>query len=511
MNSCKEVFQSLVDKGEIKGQFEDDKWMAYSGIKYFGLCFEIDDYLYSSHIGKVFGIPKDTMINMLKCYVIYCNGVYIYQTIEKNKLNVLREFVQHYGDRKYQISEENLIALTDFLAFINTPMKQIDKITKGVKITKSESSPQRKLSPVINYLAIENEINKMYATSIEDEDFIKWFPIYFWVNITFVLPLRATEMLVTPLNCIERKGDSVYLSIRRTKLKKGRRTVYYDVEKDYSVFSYKVPDTPVISKIEKYIGLTAKQDRRFLFAYSKSMVNKMLSLQAFNALLAGFMNTHIIGNRRYDFVRYASGIKEFEIVSAGDSRPIALTNLMFQDAGEDICRQLADHESVQTTFGYYTNITETIRNSSIIQLQNRMESQEQDLYDELMKSATLAVDLNRSVCTAEKREKDNENFDDCIRHKHVGNCIGCKYYIPTKKEMDEYMDPLMQMTEEHAKMTVDYLNGVLSIKNNGEKTLEEMLLQVQTDVSRYKVGCDIRTKEVAKEWLKHKNSPKIYY
>lgn len=103
------------------------------------------------------------------------------------------------------------------------------------------------------------------------------------------------------------------------------------------------------------------------------MINNMLSLQAFNQLIATFVEENIIGNSRYDFARYAIGIKEFETVTAGDSRPIAMANLYFQKTGEDICRQLADHVNINTSSGYYTNISETIWASSVVQLQKKLD------------------------------------------------------------------------------------------------------------------------------------------
>lgn len=99
------------------------------------------------------------------------------------------------------------------------------------------------------------------------------------------------------------------------------------------------------------------------------MVNGLFPLASFNRLTKAFMEEYIIGNDRYDFVRHASGIAEFEPVTAGDSRPIAMTNLYFQESGADICRQLADHENINTSSGYYANISETIWASSLIQLQ----------------------------------------------------------------------------------------------------------------------------------------------
>lgn len=119
----------------------------------------------------------------------------------------------------------------------------------------------------MNYLVIENEINTLFQSDLDEAYFRKWFPIYFWVNITFILPLRATEMLVTPKDCISHTGDGkTFLTVRRTKLKKRKRTVYYDIASDYREFTYEIPDNVVAATIEKYIAVTSGQDRRFLLS-----------------------------------------------------------------------------------------------------------------------------------------------------------------------------------------------------------------------------------------------------
>lgn len=507
---CKDIFNTLVNKGEIKAKYDDDKWMAYSGVKHFGINFQINDEKYKSHCGKEFGISKATMIDMLKCYTISCNGMYIYQTIAKEKIKVIKRFLEEYTDKNYKIKHEELTTIEDFLGFINTPEKQIEEVANNIRLVETANKTQRKLSPVINYMAIENEINYLYHTELSIDVFKKWFPLFFWVNITFILPLRATEMLLTPCDCIERKNGKVYLKVRRTTLKKGSRSVYYDVEKDYKIFTYEIPDIWVVSIIEKYKKLTEAQERRFLFEYNEFMVNDMLSLAAFNNLIVAFMDGHIIGNKKYDFVRYATGIKEFEYVTAGDSRPIAMTNLYFQKSGEDIVRQLADHTNINTSLGYYTNISETIHNSSIMQYFKKMGSLEKSESDAYATSINNSIQLDHSVCTAPGREYDYDNLDDCIREGHLADCMGCRYYLPSQKEIDTFLSTQKEKADESAKRVIEFMNDTSKLKDK-EISLEELFLKVQTDATRYRMGCDEKAKEIYEGWQKHKNSQKTCY
>ena len=507
LNKCREIHKTLVNEGKIEGQFDDDKWMGYSDVKKFGLDFSLDSGAYKKHIWKVLGITEGTMKNMLRCYAIYCNGVYVYQTIAKDKINTVKEFLKEYKDKDFRLTTTGINTVEDFLGFINTPDSQIQQLTSNIKLKKSEKSAQRLLSPIINYLVIENEVNEIFRNSPNDETFKKWFPLYFWVNITFILPLRATEMLITPKECIRRDNDKTYLRIRRTRLKKGTRTVYYDVNKDYKEFTYEVPNTEVVRNIEKYMELTKEQDRRFLFEFNELMINDMLSLQTFNHLVAAFVEEYIVGNPHYDFAKYATGITEFEPVTAGDSRPIAMANLYFQKAGEDICRQLADHININTSSGYYTNISETIWASSVVQLQKKLDYEWRYSKEQYEQGEKTAVDAGKSVCTSHKRLVDEEDLSDCIEQGHLADCMGCKYYRPSKSELDGFMLSQQKKADDSAKRVIEFMNNTMSIKNK-DTSLEEVFLSVQTDATRCRMGCNIKAEEKYSEWQRLRNIQK---
>jgi len=507
---CEEVFDMLVKKGHIKANFNDNKWECYSDIKHHGISFDLDSNAYNTHIGKEFGITEKTMGKMIRCYAIYCYGEYIYQTIAQLKVNVIRKFLQRYKDRGFKLKNEEVLAVKDFLAFIDTPDKQIEDISSNIRRIKGKCSSQRKLSHIINYLAIENEINYLYSMQIDDETFKKWFPIYFWVNITFILPLRATEMLLTPKNCIITEGDKIMLKIRRSSLKKGNRTVYYDVNKDYKECTYEIPDTEVVENIKKYIELTKDQNRRFLFEYDEFMLNEMLSLKSFNEMISKFMNERIIGNSKYDYAKYATGINEFEVVTAGDSRPLAMASLYFQKAGEDIARQLADHVNINTSSGYYTNISQTIMSSSIMQLQKRLNNGQQVSEENYNAGFKKVVNIDESICVSKRREMDAEDLTDCIKQDHLEDCMGCKFYRPSQQELDAFMNNQKKKADESSKRVIDFMNNTMSLKNRNT-TIEEVFLEVQTDATRYRMGCNIKAEEKRKEWERIKSIQKTNF
>lgn len=225
-------------------------------------------------------------------------------------------------------------------------------------------------------------------------------------------------------------------------------------------------------------------------------------------LSAAFVEENIIGNSRYDFAKYATGISEFEPVTAGDSRPIAMANLYFQKSGEDICRQLADHIKINTSSGYYTNISETIWASSVVQLQKKLDYECRHSMEEYEQNGSMVLDTGKSVCTSHKRLLDEENLDDCVEQGHLADCMGCKFYRPTKTEVETFMILQQKKADDSAKRVIEFMNNTMSIKNR-DLTLEEIFLSVQTDATRYRMGCDIKAEEKLKEWQRLKNTQKI--
>lgn len=502
----KKYFNELKLKGIINGTFEDEQWLCYSGVRKFGIRFSFDKNIYEEHIGKEFGISYDTMQKMIKCYALYSMGQYILQTISRERVNVIKEFLCNYSEKNLNVKTTELYYIEEFLAFINTPDAQIDEIVQNVSKVKNKPSGVRELSPLINYLVIENEINRLYNNPIMEEEFIKFFPIYFWVNITFILPLRATEMLVTPFDCIEFDDNDIVLRVRRTTLKSGKKKVYYDVENDYEIFTYHLKDIinrKVFDNIKRYQEITKHHNRRFLFEYGHLFSNEMLSLRGFNELIKLFMDEKIKDNPLYEFAKKVSGIDEFEYVTAGDSRPIAMANLWYQDAGADICRQLANHMKISTSEGYYTNVSNTLYFSSIMQMQNRLNEE----YNKEIKRYSELVVTDEYGCSNPKRITDKTNIEDCSGHYE--DCFGCKYYFPNDKQINEYMDERKAKFEANAKKMQQVLNSTNKIKGK-DIDMNEIFLKVHTTCVRYKESTDVFAEKEAKKWVEQQNSQKIY-
>ena len=445
------------------------------------------------------------LVAVLRVYAINNMGTYIAASIAK-RMRVIRSFLTDFGNNAFQTTIEELTFIIDFLAFIRTPEATISWINERIRTKREPSSGQRQLKNLMNYLVIQHEIEDLFENGTTEEK-IKYFPIYFWVKITFVIPLRATEMIVTPYPCVTNENGDYYFRIRRTLLKGGNTGVYNDVKKDYRVEKHKIPNDSWINtiyEIFKYQKLTEDHERRFLFDYN-DCPNDMFSLLAFNNLLEVFMEERIIGSPKYDFAKKMSNIDDFEVVTAGDSRPIAMSNIYFQGFSPEICRDLAGHVSVNTSEGYYTNVGQTIMCSSIINAQNRYERKKRTG----KKILDLAVTLNSgSFCTSEKVRVDRSNYDDCKEHGNILNCFGCKYHPESREELEKQYWLEREKVEEYHNRALAYLNekkSLLKMQIDLESDLAEMLDHYR----KCTYACDKIYDEEFEKWVEKQNLMKI--
>lgn len=499
-------FNKLVEEGKASGEFDGSKWMLYTGKEWVGINFKLVAYKYKSHACKILNVSYSNIVLMLKDYAMFLYGTFINKEIA-GRIKVLKKFLEEYGEEDYQILSTNLYKLHEFLTYISISEDKIMEINGALKVIEAKKPGKRKLSPIINYLVIENEIKRMYSGDIDDETFVKWFPVFFWVEVTFNLPLRANEMLLTPYNCIERRAGDAYLTVRRTQLKKHKGIVKNDIDLDYKLFPYRMPDNDVIKTIDKYIELTKNQKRKYLFMYDETtMTNSRVALRPFNRLLSEFIGEKMIGNPDYDYVRYATGIEEFETVTAGDSRPIAMVNIYFSNFGADICMQLANHDNLKTSEGYYTNIDQIIMDSSIVRMQNRYNA---DARAAKLRKNTYKPVVSIKGCSSPKRLRDMENIEDCEKNGHEDECIGCGFYSPTEKELKEYEKKLREEIRSGSKKMIKLLNGILKAKDV-DQTAEELFYSVQHDMIKVKEVADIKAEKGLEEWEETLHTQKTY-
>lgn len=499
-----EQMVQLRRQGKIRSTFEEDYWRCWSDLRTIEIRFSCDEIRYATHVGRLLEIPWDRMKDILKCYVISCCGTYVFDHISR-RIQVIEEFLTHYLDDDYRIEDVERVFVLQFLEFLGLSEREREQVRESLPVYRKRVAHQRKLDGLVNYLSIDSELTDLYTRDCPREVFLHWFPVYFWDKVSMLLPMRPTEILVTPFDCVERRDGEVWLSIRRTQLKKGLRQVDYDVDRDYRIYSYRMPDGPVMRNIERYQQITAEHTRRFLMDFSEKTTNGMLARQEFNHLLEEFIRTYLIGSHKYDYSRFAAGIEEFSIVTAGDSRPIAMANLYYQNCGADICRQLAGHEKIRTSAHYYTNVSETVNASAIVQMQRRINAGYVNLKDLDRVYGRDADAVSGGVlCLAPERPMATGDISPCLREEHLAECFGCRYYQPDEKTLREETERRKRELDEAAGRAAQ---AMARLSGKKPEDLDKAFLDAQTAIHRYRTACGLQAQEEVRRWVRSRHTP----
>lgn len=229
---------------------------------------------------------------------------------------------------------------------------------------------QRTLAEYRSYLKFDWCLRSWWATA-KTNDKILYFPVYFWWRLTCTIPLRPTEITLTPRQCLRVEGDRQYLSLRRTKLKGKIKSSDYCISDDYEICEYQIP-MDIAEDIKCYLDATSSTYQsdidtlfskcdQFSYAGVFHQSDNRYSSANLRQCLALFLRN--IVEKQYHYVCVASNIvgdalDEDAIIPPrlGDTRHIAMVSLVFSGASPSVCKQLAGHHDIQISAHYFSNI-----------------------------------------------------------------------------------------------------------------------------------------------------------
>ena len=319
-------------------------------------------------------------------------------------------------------------------------MDQIDDVSP-LLIRKKH---QRKLAHYQSYLRLSDILQKFWATATEKER-IFFFPTWYWYNITGVLPLRPTECVLTPRNCIRKEQNQFYITVRRTRLKCKRQSSKYNIASDYVAKEYPIPEH-LARTILDYISATQnvyESDIDVLFCKSSQFLNTLPSCENdhhytysnLRQCLSYFYRDIIAKKYGYNIVSDHDNLMDYEIekISLGDTRHIAMISLAISGSSPTICKELAGHDSIVVSAHYYTNLTEFL---DVLGYER---------YREIKSTMTKAYSASISTCyPVEKGYCQCEqvwsgDYSPCVSAVNTdgipGSCTICKWYMPRSSSL----------------------------------------------------------------------------
>lgn len=251
------LFQDYKKRGVIvNSNFDDSTWRLYNGTSSFILKFYINELMFLKE-SKERGIGKlNDLINAIKTMVLYKLDEMVIQSIYgfvKSLISLLIEtkFFNISSTKwlkdppKENIKYFNLVL--DFVNFydcLNASEDYIELIDFHWENHINNSfrmSNQRNIGQFESAFKLSEVIEDFWLTA-KQELKERYFPIKLWWEISTVIPIRTTELILTPYNCIKVEDNNYYLIIRRTSLKgkTGHKKVEHNVASDYRLQEIKI-------------------------------------------------------------------------------------------------------------------------------------------------------------------------------------------------------------------------------------------------------------------------------
>ncbi|MBR2408381.1 MAG: hypothetical protein IKB07_05435 [Lachnospiraceae bacterium] len=362
--------------------FDGSVWQTTDQYSNIGLHFEFDEKSYKKHYEALFEMSFRDFLAMVKTYLISLLGKNVLVTLAgvlldiRHIINTAPRIVTS-GDFTFDMPWLCMDFFTSFSLNMDDRFDDLMDALEGCmekKIMRRHQN-QRDLATFDTYFLFDELIKRYWQEDIPEEDRLFYYPLYLWWQITAVMPLRPREFILTERNCLSCKDGEYHLRLRRTHLKGGQSAIAYTLDGDYDIFTCRIPEK-LANEIQTYINLTEKYaatdlDTLFVtdvhykkWGMRKNRNSRYLSYTNMNTILRYFYEEIIRDRYGYSIVyeHDSSHLDDGEIcyIHLGDTRHIALINIM-QEGGTPVTAMLlAGHTNTEMASHYYSNITQMI-------------------------------------------------------------------------------------------------------------------------------------------------------
>lgn len=532
VEDSKKTFERLKEKKVILNEkFEDDKWRIYDGLQISGVDFTFNEMVYMQESKSREILTISELTNSVKSFAIISmssksrSGVERCVRILRNFLNTTHFLNKNFADTRFkalEISEDyqcdklsGLVYVKKFLEYVELPdsdyyLELLEKDREAMNtfiLSKNTDDGRRTLADFQSMFLFDELLTEFWPQATELEK-LAYFPIYLWWRLTNILPLRVTEFLATPFNCIS--PDNKKITIRRTNLKgiDSEDFVSHNIDEDYSLHTYPISDS-IVHEIQEYKKLLKKYcniDNKKFLIFSGVWIRKgnfvprrlgenyeyphgvetIFAGNAFRERIKYFFVTIIQKRMGVEIVefedegRYKTILKPNQIqhIKPGDTRHFATINMILNDFNPVLVKDFAGHSDIDITYHYFGNIGNLVKCISYYKYQALREYTEDEVLTtsgdisidkvlvNLEKDASQGVEIDEGFCLSDNFASGD--ISDCI--PVCGDCNACDFAKKTKRDTKEKRQARLRQYEENMNREGKLLGSLLV---NYKNTLRE--------------------------------------
>lgn len=302
---------------------------------------------------------------------------------------------------------------------------------------------------------------------MEDSLRLFYFPLYLWWKITGVIPLRPREFLLIPRDCLIQIEDRAQLKLRRNKLKGCGGKVHYTISEDYIEVTYDIP-VSLQQEIQRYLKMTEYNEDNDLgtlfrteyhyaqFGHKKHSNSRYYTYPNLSRCLRIFYQEVIGEIMHYNIIRGKEGSdyilknNDIEYIYLGDTRHIAMINIIAQGGTPTMAMLLAGHSNIDISSHYYANLHSMIECRTYMRYKALLEeNSEYVLGTNYYPSSSNSLE-SLPYTTLEGSGRCYSplfiisDVSDCKKavgpNGEIGYCCNCQYY--RKNNMSYFIDDI---------------------------------------------------------------------
>lgn len=445
------IFNHYCMEGVIRdSRFEDGSWNLTDEVKNYHFDFRCDGRAFRCGAGLWSGTDCRTYERCMKAYALYSLGKITLGGIQ-DLIKNLRDLAAMKPEKAGKLTPGPRVL--EFVGSLPGSCIERDRVMEAMEENRLsqawQKKEQRRLSDFRNYLRFDRALADFWGTA-DPEGKKLYFPVYFWWNLTAILPLRPTEFLLIPCDCLHRQESEWILSVRRTRNKKSSGKRAYRVDTDYEVCDYSIP------------GKLAEEIRDYQEAVRQERKPENKALLLPGELSSSWYMTYPQLHARLDCLIRKELRDSSLTINPGDTRHLAMINLILSGGSPTVCRELAGHESIDISSHYYANLSSVIE-SSVYEfchsgsngagLEGRM------YFPAALPEKRMKVEGGWCACASAA----GGSVKECLRNfrgvGRLGECMDCAYFYPAsqgvrlkvrddrKQAVDLAGEFLMQMIE----------------------------------------------------------------
>jgi hypothetical protein len=279
------------------------------------------------------------------------------------------------------------------------------------------------------------------------------------------------------------------LTVRRTKLKGGHLKISYRISADYALYEYAINES-LAEELRWYIGAT-----------EKGAHSELDTLLAQEPHYAHFGMSPIPSSRYYTYANLSTCLRNFfdEVITPGgydispvrlgDTRHLAMTNLILSGGSPVICRELAGHANIEISSRYYANISNLVI-CATLERHRKTKGDEALIHGTTkypLAMRTDTVNVEGGQCASKLLKSGS--IDDCLKvmgsSGQIGDCRRCMHYLPknpgimfgfhddevSKEQVDadsRYLIRMIELVRKGIGNTEDISAAMLRLQHSGD-------------------------------------------